>query len=78
MLMMMWLIAKVLYDLSRALRRGVSNQQRWIVHGVIAVIVGILVEGVAEYNLGDSEVLTLFLVCVSFGYLAIENVPSES
>lgn len=78
MLMMMWLIGKVLYDFIRALRRSVPDERRWILHGAIAVILGVLVEGVAEYNLGDSEVLTLFLICISFGYLAAEHVPAES
>jgi O-antigen ligase len=78
MLMMMRLIGKVLSDFIRALRRGVPDERRWILHGAIAVILGVLVEGVAEHNLGDSEVLTLFLICISFGYLAAEHVPAES
>jgi hypothetical protein len=32
-----------------------------------------LAEGFAEYNLGDSEVLTLFLAVVAFGYIASEK-----
>jgi hypothetical protein len=31
-----------------------------------------MVEGVVEYNLGDSEVLTMFLVVLACGYLALE------
>ncbi len=37
------------------------------------VIIAILAEGFAEYNLGDSEVLTMFLAVVAFGYLAVET-----
>jgi hypothetical protein len=44
-----------------------------MLHGGIAVIIAILAEGFAEYNLGDSEVLTLFLAVVAFGYLAVET-----
>jgi hypothetical protein len=29
-----------------------------------------LAEGYAEYNFGDSEVLTMFLAVVAFGYVA--------
>jgi len=36
------------------------------------VILAILAEGFLEYNLGDSEVLTLFLAVVAFGYVARE------
>ncbi len=41
-----------------------------MLHGAIAVILAILAEGFLEYNLGDSEVLTLFLAVVGFGYIA--------
>jgi hypothetical protein len=45
-----------------------------VLHGAIAVILAILAEGFLEYNLGDSEVLTLFLAVVGFGYVAKETV----
>jgi hypothetical protein len=32
-----------------------------------------MAEGFFEYNLGDSEVLTMFLVVVACGYLALEK-----
>lgn len=70
MLMMMWLIGKMLYDFIRALRRGVEADRRWVLLGAIAVIIAVLVEGFAEYNLGDSEVLTVFLCSSTFGYVA--------
>jgi hypothetical protein len=44
----------------------------------VAVIIGLLVVGCVEYNLGDSEVLTMFLTTVCFGYLAKESVERES
>jgi hypothetical protein len=34
------------------------------------VILAILAAGLFEYNLGDSEVLTMFLIVVGFGYIA--------
>ena len=43
---------------------------RFLLHGGIAVLLATLAEGFAEYNLGDSEVLTMFLVVVGCGYLA--------
>ncbi len=73
MLAMMWLIGKVLWDFASALRgKPSSTEARFVLHGAIAVILAILAEGLLEYNLGDSEVLTLFLAMIAFGYVAKE------
>lgn len=75
MLLMMWLLGQVMLDFWRGLRKlppGPSNR-RFLLHGGIAVVLAILVEGIVEYNLGDSEVLTMFLVVVGCGYLALEK-----
>ena len=67
MLAMMWLIGKVLWDFAAALRsKLVSAEARFVLHGAIAAILAILAEGFLEFNLGDSEVLTLFLAVVGF------------
>jgi len=69
-----WLIAKILWDFARGLRRKpASPEARFILHGSIAAILALLAEGFAEYNLGDSEVLTLFLAVVAFGYIATQQ-----
>jgi len=73
MLAMMWLIGKVLFDFFQRIRRGVTGDMRFILHGAVAVILAILAEGMLEYNLGDSEVLTMFLCVVACGYVAIEE-----
>jgi O-antigen ligase len=68
-----WLIAKILWDFARALRRKlIDPEARFLLHGGIAVILALLAEGFTEYNLGDSEVLTMFLAVVAFGYAAVE------
>ena len=73
MLAMMWLIGKVLWDFASALRgKPSSTEARFVLHGAIAVILAILAEGLLEHNLGDSEVLTLFLAMIAFGYVAKE------
>jgi len=73
MLAMLWLIGKVLFDCARTLRRGVADTDaRFILHGSVAAIIAVLVAGFAEYNLGDSEVLTLFLATVGFAYIAVD------
>ena len=75
MLIMMWMLGEILYDFWRglgALPPGRSNQ-RFLLHGGIAAVLAVLVEGVAEYNLGISGVLSMFLVIVACGYLALEK-----
>jgi putative inorganic carbon (HCO3(-)) transporter len=75
MLVMMWILGQIMYDFNRGLRKlppGRSNR-RFLLHGGIAVVLAVLTEGVVEYNLGDSEVLTMFLVVVGCGYLALEK-----
>ncbi|MGP8245979.1 MAG: O-antigen ligase family protein [Bryobacteraceae bacterium] len=74
MLMMMWVLIQALLDFSRGLHklpRSPANR-RFLLHGAVAVILATMVEGVVEYNLGDSEVLTMFLVVLACGYLALE------
>lgn len=73
MLVLMWLLGKMLYDFWRALRKlppGRSDA-RFLLHGGIAVILATLAEGFFEYNLGDSEVLTMFLVVVACAYQSV-------
>ena len=68
---MLWLIGQVLWDFAAALHAKLAGTEaRFILHGCIAAILAILAEGLVEYNLGDSEVLTLFLAVVVFGYVA--------
>jgi O-antigen ligase len=73
MLVLMWLLGKMLYDFWRRLGKlppGRSDS-RFLLHGAIAVILATLAEGFFEYNLGDSEVLTMFLVVVACAYQAV-------
>ena len=52
--------------------------ERAIHLSVIASLVAILVGGIFEYNLGDSEILTMFFVIVAGGYLATPEIPAGS
>jgi putative inorganic carbon (HCO3(-)) transporter len=61
-----------LRDFSRGLRSlppGRSDR-RFLLHGAIACVIGTMVSGIFEKNLGDTEVLTMFLVILCLGYLA--------
>jgi putative inorganic carbon (hco3(-)) transporter len=68
------MLGKILYDFVRALRRpgAVNRDARAILHGAIAMMIGILISGYYEVNLGDSEVLILFLGVVSCAYVAAD------
>jgi len=75
MLALIWMLLQILYDFRRGLRElppGRSDR-RFLLHGGIAVVLATMAEGVVELNLGDSEVLTMFLVVVACGYLALEK-----
>ncbi len=75
MLILMWMLLQILLDFWKGLRAlppGRSDR-RFLLHGGIAVVLATMAEGFFEYNLGDSEVLTMFLVVVACGYLALEK-----
>jgi putative inorganic carbon (hco3(-)) transporter len=66
-LCMMWLLGKILFDFLRALRTSIDPY----IAGGVAVVIGILIEGIVEYNLGTSPPLGMFLAVVAIGYSAI-------
>ena len=74
MLMMMWFLAKITLDFVRGLRRSSPGQTAFLCAGIAAVI-GILLEGFFELNLGDSEPLGMFLAVVACGYVALAQEP---
>jgi len=74
-LILLWLLLQILFDFVRGLR-GLPpgrSDRKFLLHGGIAVVVGTMVAGFFELNLGDSEVLTMFLVTVACGYLSLEK-----
>ena len=75
MLVLMWMLIQILVDFWRGLKTlppGPSHR-RFLLHGGIAAVLATMAEGCVELNLGDSEVLTMFLVVVACGYLALEK-----
>jgi hypothetical protein len=47
------------------------SDKRFLLHAGIACIIATMVEGTLEYNLNDTEVLTMFLAIMCLGYLAV-------
>ena len=81
LLILLWLLGKIVWDFARCVRSlpPGRNDRRFLLHGGIAVVIALLVEGMADVNLGDSEVLTIFLVVVALGYHALAgNVAADS
>jgi putative inorganic carbon (HCO3(-)) transporter len=68
---MLWIIGRMARDFRAALKMRVRPDARFIWLGALAVIAAVLAEGFFEYNLGDSEVLTMFLATMTCGYVAI-------
>ncbi len=76
MLMLVWLLVKILFDFLVAIRRlppGPSDA-RFLLQGAVAVVLAIMIAGMFELNLGDSEVLAMFLVAVGCGYAARDEL----
>jgi O-antigen ligase len=61
----LWWLGKMMWDFARA------KQKDWVVYGAIAVMLAVMAAGWYEHNLGDGEVLTLFLGIVGCGYAAL-------
>lgn len=71
---LLWFIGRVLLHFYRGTRRYPQVPElQFALHGAIAVVIAILVEGFFEHNLGDSEILTLFLAVIGLGYVALER-----
>ena len=63
----LWFIGKMLRDFVRAARR----QPNFVLYGAVAVMIAVLSAGWYEFNLGDGEILTLFLAVMACGYTAV-------
>jgi len=63
MLALVWLLIKMLGDFLSTVRRlpPGPSEEKFLLHGASAVVLAIMIGGVFELNLGDSEVLALFL-----------------
>jgi putative inorganic carbon (HCO3(-)) transporter len=76
LLLLLWFIGTIVWDCARGIvrLRGVPSQELFLLHGTIAVTIGILVGGIFEYNLGDSEVLMMFVSVVALAYAALHQM----
>jgi O-antigen ligase len=79
MLFLVWLLVKILFDFLSTVRRlpPGPGEAKFLLHGGIAVVIAIMLAGVFEMNLGDSEVLTLFLAAVACAYAGWDVASAE-
>ena len=74
MLCLMWMIGRALFDFGSTLRRLPANsEEKWVLHGAIAVTIAVLVSGFYSWNLNGSTVLAMFLSVFGFGYVVVLN-----
>lgn len=52
------------------------SDRRFLLNSAIASVIGVMVAGLMEKNLGDTEVLTMFLAIMCLGCLAAETRPA--
>ena len=71
-------LVMALVDFHRALRKlpDTRSLPRFLLYAAMACLIGTMVSGISEKNLGDTEVLTMFLSIMSLGYLA--TLPQNS
>ena len=71
-------LVMAIFDFHRALRIAPAGRslRRFVLYAAMACVIGTMISGLFEKNLGDTEVLTMFLSIVSLGYLAA--VPQNS
>jgi putative inorganic carbon (hco3(-)) transporter len=72
LLVFLWMVATMAYHWSRRALSTANMQQRAILHGCIAALLALLIEGFFEHNLGDSEILSMFWIVIAWGYRSVE------
>jgi putative inorganic carbon (HCO3(-)) transporter len=76
LLALLWWLGKMLLDFARGIRRlpAGPSDTRAVLQGAVAVLIATLIAGFFEVNLGDSEVLTVFLTVMACGYVALQEM----
>lgn len=70
---LLWFLFQPVWDFWRASLRA-PDTHRWFLQGAVAVILAVMAAGYYEVNLGDSEVLSLFLSVIACGYVTIRDM----
>lgn len=74
LIFLLWLFGKMTWDWTRALRPRPDADRRFLLHCGIATLIGTMVNGVFEHNIGNSEILHIFLAVAGCAYVAINAI----
>jgi hypothetical protein len=72
LLAFLWWMGKMLVDLLRV------RQKDWVVRGAVAVMIAVLAAGWYEHNLGNGDVVPLFLGVCACGYLPVAKNEKDT
>jgi O-antigen ligase len=72
-LALLWLMGRALLEFARGARRTQSGEARFVLHAAAAVVIGVLVAGWWEVNLGDSEMLSTTVAVMGAAYAALQE-----
>jgi O-antigen ligase len=73
----LWLIGKVLKDLTGWKQKVMGREEQFMIHGTIGIVISLFVAGMFEYNFGDSEVKMLFLALITVPYAWRKHLQIE-
>ena len=78
LLFWLWVLFEV-FRLSLTLASSPSNEGRALGHAAIAMSIGLMVAGLFEFNLGDSEIMMpyLFLIAAAFAWMRLEQAKQR-
>lgn len=74
---LLWLLGKMTWDWTKSLRPRPAPERRFLLHSGLAVLIGTMVSGVFEHNLGNSEILHIFLAVSSLAYVATQPADTK-
>jgi O-antigen ligase len=71
-------LVMALVDFQKALRRLPPGRSvlRFLLYWASAAVVGTMIVGISDVNLGLTDELTMFLVVMCLGYTAVEGIPA--
>jgi O-antigen ligase len=77
LLFLLWFIGLVGRDCIQGIWRArrVKSGPLFILHATIGILIGVLIGGLFEHNLGDSEVVMMFVCIIGVAYAALANLP---
>ncbi|MGC2658486.1 MAG: O-antigen ligase family protein [Bryobacteraceae bacterium] len=77
LIFVLWFIGEAVWDCAQGIRKlgKERSPQLFVLHGAIACTIAILIGGLGEFNLGDSEVLMMFVSVIAIAYAGLRNTP---